>query len=278
MIISNIPDKSDSMIALLQNCEVSAYTTTHIQTLISAILRGLIDEGMHQLKISDAAVHSNLPDTDASLSLYDFLEKESGVCIHIFAQKPHCHDIKIIFEDGWEYIRDKLAKYISRVFYENKIGLGGLAANKAVVFREYSNTLADVFKNDLLTLCCCPSAQNYWMPKKCSVTMYSGKLLFHFIQGDIQIIPAPTPNRNSYLIIPTPGSDSDMVDVCRSSACIDMMCSNLFLSEIDKNLLTLAGITDILSFQRIEDYLKQLPKDKVRVWNMDNDTYLNLED
>ena len=116
MIISNISDKSDSMIALLQNCEVSAYTTTHIQTLISAILRGLIDEGMHQLKISDAAVHSNLPDTDASLSLYDFLEKESGVCIHIFAQKPHCHDIKIIFEDGWEYIRDKLTKYISRVF------------------------------------------------------------------------------------------------------------------------------------------------------------------
>lgn len=54
--------------------------------------------------------------------------------------------------------------------------------------------------------------------------------------------------------------------------------SNLFPSEIDKNLLTLAGITDILSFQRIEDYLKQLPKDKVRVWNMDNDTYLNLED
>ena len=69
-----------------------------------------------------------------------------------------------------------------------------------------------------------------------------------------------------------------MVDVCRSSACIDMMCSNLYLSEIDKNLLTLAGIADILSFQRIEDYLKQLPKDKVRVWNMDNDTYLNLED
>ena len=68
------------------------------------------------------------------------------------------------------------------------------------------------------------------------------------------------------------------VDVCRSSACIDMMCSNLFLSEIDKNLLTLAGITDISSFQRIEDYLKQLPKDKVRVWNMDTDTYLKLED
>lgn len=68
------------------------------------------------------------------------------------------------------------------------------------------------------------------------------------------------------------------VDVCRSSACIDMMCSNLYLNEIDKNLLTPAGITDMLSFQRIEDYLKQLPKDKVRVWNMDNDTYLNLED
>lgn len=278
MIISNIPDKSDSMIALLQNCEVSAYTTTHIQTMISAILRGLIDEAMYQQKLSATAVHGNIPDTDASLSLYDFLEKESGVCIHIFAQKPHCHDIKIIFEDGWEYIRDKLAKYISRVFYENKIGLGGLAANKAVVFRDYVNTLADVFKNDLLTLCCCPHAQNYWLPKKCSVTMYSGKLLFHFIQGDLQIIPAPTPNRNSYLIIPTSSADSDIVDVCRSSACIDMMCSNLYLSEIDKNLLTLAGITDILSFQRIEDYLKQLPKDKVRVWNMDNDTYLNLED
>lgn len=54
--------------------------------------------------------------------------------------------------------------------------------------------------------------------------------------------------------------------------------NNNYLNEIDKNLLTLAGIADILSFQRIEDYLKQLPKDKVRVWNMGNDTYLNLED
>lgn len=277
MIISNIPDKSDSMIALLQNCEVSAYTATHIQTLISAILRGLIDEGMRQLKISATAVHGNLPDTDASLSLYDFLEKESGVCINIFAQKPHCHDIKIIIEDGWEYIRDKLVKHISSVFYEDKIGLGGLAASKAVVFRDYVNTLVDVFKNDLVTLCC-SSAQNYWMPKKCTVTMYSGKLIFYFIQGDIQIIPTPAPNRDSYLIIPTPGAEENKVDVCRSSACIDMMCSNLYLNEIDKNLLTLAGIADILSFQRIEDYLKQLPKDKVRVWNIDNDTYLNLED
>lgn len=276
MIISNVPDKLDSMAALLQNCEVSAYTTTCIDTMTSAILRGLIDEGMYQCGKSASAVHSDVPEEGASLALYDFLEKESGVCIHIFSQKHYCYDIKIVLEDGWEYVQDKLSKHISSVFYENKIGLGALAANRASVYRDYVNKLADVFKNDLVTISRNSNQNNYWLPKQCSVTMYSGKLLFHFIQGDIQVIPTPTPNRDSYMIIPCGSQYS--VDICRSSACIDMICSNLFLNEIDKNLLTLAGITDILSYQRIENYLKQLPKDKVCVWNMDNDTYLNLED